>query len=281
MTKKIEITVRKATLLCLLLAAMLLVSCAGPGTASIGPASDASHPSTDAATQPQSTEDPDTTSQPTETESGVEISESSTLRFLTDSNTAQALYQQTELVPPGTLTEVDCIPQPEQTLVGTTVEVAFEPTRVDDQVFHFMRNAQTGEERLVVFVCASDTRWPLMIVFKTDFGGAERLLEHVLSGTSFCGEIVAMVNVDPVEGRVYVANTARENYQVAPEEIVNVSQPGQLGGAQYIGILNSGEVQMKGISGDSISTGLHHDLKVFWDRYDRFGLRDMMPVDEV
>lgn len=203
-------------------------------------------------------------------------------RFLTDSNTAQALYPQTESVPPGTLTEVDRIPQPEQTLVGTTVEVAFEPTRVDNQVFHYMRNAKTGEERLVVFLCAEDTKWPLMMVFKTDFGGAESLLEHLLSGDSFHGEIIAMVNVDPVEGMIYVANTAFYNDQVAPEEIVNGLQPGQLNGEQYIGILDGGEaLMMKGIHGDSISTGLRDDLKVFWERYDRFGLRDMMPVDGV
>lgn len=266
---------KKVTLLCLLLAAMLLVSCAGP--APNGPQSP-ENPTT----QLQSTENSDTTPQPTDAASGTETSSFSMFRFLTDSNTAQALYPQTELVPPGTLTEVDRIPQPEQTLVGTTVEVAFEPTRADNQVFHYMRNAKTGEERLVVFLCAEDTKWPLMMVFKTGFGGAETLLEHLLSGDSFHGEIMAMVNVDPVEGTIYVANTALSNDQVAPEEIVNGSQPGQLNGEQYIGILDGGEaLMMKGIHGDSISTGLHDDLKVFWNRYDRFGLRDMMPVDGV
>lgn len=266
---------KKATLLCLLLAAMLLVSCAGP-------ASDGTLPPTDATSQPQFTENPDSTPQPTETASGKEISEFSMFRFLSDSNTTQTLYPDTELVPPGTLTEVDHIPQPEQTLVGTTVEVAFEPARIDNQVFHYMRNAQTGEDRLVVFLCAADTKWPLMMVFKTGFGSAETLLEHLLSGDAFHGEIVAMVNVDPVEGMVYVANAARESDQVAPDEIVNGSQPGQLSGEQYVGILDGGEaLMMKGIHGDSISDGLREDLEVFWERYDRFDLRDCMPVDGV
>lgn len=203
----------------------------------------------------------------------------SIFRFLSDINNGQLLKVPDEPDPPGTLSPVENIPQPEQDLVGTVVSISFDKPasqQYDHVSFHYLHNAETGEETTVVIF--GDVHFPMLMVLKTQFGSANVLLNHVQQGTAFQGKILAMVNLDPLEG-VYSESAVVNDDKLTDGEVVDLLSQEALGGSQYIGYYSSySELRVKGICGDAPSEGLEKDLAVYWRIYERFGLKELLAI---
>lgn len=206
--------------------------------------------------------------------------EESLFRFLSQSNYEEASGNSMIIQPPGTLTEVEYIPQPSQTEVDTTVAVAFDRQMLESgcQIgFHYLRSVQTGQENLVVILATDGVKFPLLMVFDTSFGSADVMLETISNGRTFQAEILAMVNVDFQEGGIYIRNAVISDNQLAQGEVVDLQQEQKLNGTQYIGFYSSNqELRVKGICGSTPSEGLREDLAVFWSIYERFDLKELL-----
>lgn len=276
---------------CLLLLALLLAAC---GTETASSESSSQHLQQESRPAPTPVDDethdtePSTAPYPSESSNPIEDTEPtnsaepysySMLRFLSDSNYGQAGGTPMDGTTPGDLTPVLLIPQPNQQYVGTAVELAFEQ-QMKNQVVHFLRDPETGQECLVVMVWTNTTTFPLMILLKTDFGNASVLLEHMVNGTVFQAEILAMVNVTCEEVQLYAYNSALSDYGVAQEEIVNIKEPTVLDGTEYVAGSDNGTLKMIGICGDSISQALRSNLNVFWRIYARYEVTDLLPLNQ-
>lgn len=277
---------------CLLLLTLLLTAC-GTETASLESSSQhlqqESHPASTSVddetheTEPSIATNPSESTKPTEdTEptNGEEPDPYSMLRFLSDSNYVQVGGTPLDDTTPGALTPVLLIPQPDQQYVGTTVELALEQ-QMKNQLVHFLRDPQTEQECLTVMMWTDTTTFPLMMLLKTDFGDANVLLEHMVNGTVFQAEILAMVNITQEEAQLYAYNAVLSDYGVAKEEIVNVEESTELEEAEYIaGFVDSNTLHMRGICGENISQGLRSNLDVFWRIYARYEVTDLLPVNQ-
>lgn len=203
----------------------------------------------------------------------------SIFRFLSDTNDGQLLKLPDEVTTPGTLSPVEDIPQPEQDLVGTVVSLSFDKPvsqRYDHVSFHYLHNAETGEETTVVIF--GDVHFPMLMVLKTQFGSANVLLDYVQQGTAFQGEILAMVNLDPVEA-IYAELAVRSDSKLTDGEVVDLQLQKALSGSQYIGYYSSySELRVKGICADAPSEGLEDNLAVYWRIYQRFGLTQLLAI---
>lgn len=277
---------------CLLLLALLLAAC---GTEAASPESSSQHlqkeshpaptPENDEIHETVSTTAPEPSEstkpiEDTEPTNGEEPDPYSMLRFLSDSNYDQAGGTPLDEIPPGTLTPALLIPQPNQQYVGTTVELAFEQ-QMKNQVVHYLRSPETEQECLVVMMWTDSTTFPLMMLLKTDFGNANALLEHMVNGSVFQAEILAMVNVTGEEAQLHAYNSVMSDYGIAKEETVDMIEPGALDGTEYIaGFLDSDTLHMKGICGEDISQGLRSNLDVFWKIYARYEVNDLLPVNQ-
>lgn len=267
----------KKIILCFLVITLLLSACCvGGGETTSGsshkrPSQGSWRPNPSETTVPtEETEIP----QPTE---DIALTAYSMLRFLSASNYSEPGTTSGE-TEPGALLPVADIPQPEQQCVKTLVELAFEATQQNLAV-HYMRNIETKQECLAVILWTNKTRFPLMLLLKTDFGNANILLEHMIVGTTFQAEILAMVNIDPTES-MYASVAAQTQYHTVKEEIVNVAEPEDLNGTAYIATYSGGTLHMKGIHGENASANLRESLNVFWQIYRRFELTDLLPIEQ-
>ncbi|MGN0999073.1 MAG: hypothetical protein ACI4PO_05925 [Faecousia sp.] len=202
--------------------------------------------------------------------------EAAITRFLTETNRSGQIASSGELVPPGTLPEVDSIPRADQALVGSTVSILF--ARQQQAIpFHYLRDAQSGTEHLTVVIPTD--RIPLLIVFETNLGSASALCEKMTKEEPFTAKIVAFVNISFEEG-MYAEMTTRYS-DASDAEMVFISNPGALNGREYIGVYGTGDdgvplSVMKGPQGASVSADLQGSLDVFYRIYERFSLTALL-----
>lgn len=204
----------------------------------------------------------------------------SLLRFLTEVNFGGEIgYDPHETIPPGTPSETCFIPQPEQDQVGKTVSIVFEPEWEQNYVvFHYICDRQTSDERLITILAPDDVTIPMLIVFRTQLGGTQTLLEYMKAGISFEADILAMVNIDYQEGTVYARNAANATYGVPEDEIIDVENPVFLMGCELLGVCGGTDesILIKEIHGDTTSEYLRDHLAVLWKIYERFSLTDYL-----
>lgn len=204
------------------------------------------------------------------------VHEAALTRFLTRRNYFGHPAAEEELVPPGTLAQVDAIPPADQSMVGKTVPILF-AEKQSAICFHYLYDADTGTERLSVIVPAV---LPLLIVFETQLGGAEALCEKISQEAVFDAKILAFVNISFEENMYAVA--AGSVYEEATYKVIDISDPGELAPGEYVGIVGkSGETyisDMKGADPLSANEDLQKNLGVYYRMYTRFSLEHLFPA---
>lgn len=199
--------------------------------------------------------------------------EASVFRFLQDTNHNGTITPSAEAVPPGTLPEVWQIPQPDQSIVGQTVDIVLAKDQEMTPFYYVC--TEPGAEHLYVFVSA---KIPMLIQFKTQLGGIQGLYNHIENKKVFQGKIIAMVNLSYEEGNVYAYNVCSSQENVSQEEIL--SNGTDLSSGNYFGVVGSRETGkgweqelfLKGTMIDCVSEGLGEALHWMAQLRERFGL---------
>ena len=197
----------------------------------------------------------------------------SVFRFLQDTNHNGTIAPYTELVPPGTLPEMAQIPQPDQDMVGQTVDILLS---MDQQMTPFFYVCtESGVEYLYVIIPA---KIPMLILFETQLGGVQGLYPRLRYKKVFQGKITAMINISYEEGNVYAYNVCSNQEDMFPDEILNDGAKGSTG--QYLGVVGCREtgdgwdkqLLLKGTYVDNISGDLFHDIRWMYNLLQRYGL---------
>lgn len=197
----------------------------------------------------------------------------SVFRFLQDTNHNGTIAPYTELVPPGTLPEMAQIPQPDQELIGQTVDILLS---MDQQMTPFFYVCTgSGAEYLYVIVPA---KIPMLILFETQLGGVNKLYPCLRYKKVFQGKIAAMVNISYEEGNIYAYNVCFNQENMFPDEIFNDGANCPTG--EYLGIVGCRETGegierqflLKGTYVDCISADLHSDIRWMYNLLQRYGL---------
>ena len=159
-----------------------------PAAESTGGSTQDTQPSDPTGTEADSTESTDET---------IDLSEYDPYRFLTEVNHSGKIEPpsgETPL-PPGTLPDVSRIPQPDQSLVGQTVQ--FVLSSQSDCVFTFTRDSQEDKECLSLYLPAK--RIPMLLRLETHLGSGEALAAALQQQTVLEGKILSITNISPVE----------------------------------------------------------------------------------
>ena len=197
----------------------------------------------------------------------------SVFRFLQDTNHNGTIAPYTELVPPGTLPEMAQIPQPDQELIGQTVDILLS---MDQQMTPFFYVCTgSGTEYLYVIVPA---KIPMLILFETQLGGVNKLYPCLRYKKVFQGKIAAMVNISHEEGNIYAYNVCADQKDVFFDEIL--TDAGNIATGQYLGVVGNRETGagweqeflMKGTYVDNVSVGLFEDIRWMYRLLQRYGL---------
>ena len=197
----------------------------------------------------------------------------SVFRFLQDTNHNGTITPNTELVPPGTLPEVWQIPQPDQEMVGQTVDILLAMNQQMTPFFYVC--TKSGAEYLYVIVPA---KIPMLILFETQLGGVNKLYPCLRYKKVFQGKIAAMINISHEEGNIYAYNVCSDQEDMFFDEIL--TDAGNIETGEYLGVVGSRETGagweqeffMKGTYIDNVSSGLFEDIRWMYRLLQRYGL---------
>lgn len=216
---------------------------------------------------------PIVTTQPT-TSPPAPVHDDSPLRFLTDLNLNGSLYPSEEMVPPGTLPELDEIPPYDQDLIGEKVSITLAGDQLRTSFYY-----RSGEnERLALVI--GEFNIPLLMVFETNLGGVEALCQKLAAEESFEATILAAVNISFQEG-MYARNvaTTREDFPVYEQFDLDSGVIPTAGG-EYIGIVGLDDKTIvkciKGSQTGDPSDMLVHAFDIFYRIFDRFDLNQYL-----
>ena len=202
--------------------------------------------------------------------------ENSVFRFLQETNHTGTIIPYEEVVPPGFLPEVWRIPQPDQNLIGQTVDIVLS-VHQEKTPFYFCCT-DNGLESLYVFLPAEI---PMLIRFETNVGGIQGLYKHIGNRTVFQGKISAMVNLSYEEGNIYAYNVCYYQEDISVNEILNDGTDLVTGKCMgVLGYRETGDTQafkllLKGANLDNISHALEEDFAWMQNKLKRFGLTDI------
>lgn len=249
-------------LMILLLVSALLAACAP----AVAPEQTTGTEDSAGTTAPTTLPIPDALYQPKEYENSV-------FRFLQETNHSGTIIPNEETVPPGTLPEVWRIPQPEQDLVGQTVNIVL--AKDQDMTPFYFCCTEAGVESLYVFLSA---KIPMLILFETHLGGIKGLYDHIQNKTVFQGKIYAMVNVSYEEGNVYAYNACYYQEDIPENEILNNGT--DLIAGKCMGVVGYRETAdgpefkmlLKGAGLENVSAALKKDFDWMYEKLERFGL---------
>ena len=156
------------------------------------------------------TEDTQETPASESTGEAIDLSQYDLYRFLTEVNHSGKIEPPSEETPgtPGTLPDVSRIPQPDQSLVGQTVQ--FVLSSQSDCIFTFTRDSQEDKECLSLYLPAK--RIPMLLRLETHLGSGEALAAALQQHTVLEGKILSITNISPVEEirAGSVSNTVRK-----------------------------------------------------------------------
>lgn len=198
-------------------------------------------------------------------------------RFLTDVNYHGVINGHDKPVPPGTKPPVDGIPKADQSMVGQTVPIVFAAEQ--DVVPFYYTCSEDGVERLAVVVNSANI--PLLIVFEPNLGGAGGLCDKIVTQEVFEAKILSMTNISYDEGNMYANNACRSDYDLAEDEIVDISSSKDtLQTGEYLGVVGKDEAGeyysfLKGGKRGELSDGMCRDIDVFASILERFSLPDI------
>ncbi len=253
---------RFCMMIVLLLVTALLVACA--------PVVDPGEINT---TEESSTESTVSTTIPVNSSPPIREHKANVFRFLQETNYFGAIIPNTEPVPPGTLPEVWQIPQPDQDVVGQTVDILLAMDQKMTPFFYVC--TRSGAEYLYVIVPA---KIPMLILFETRLGGVNKLYPCLRYKKVFQGKITAIINISYEEGTVYAYNVCSDQEDMFPDEIFNDGAKCSTG--EYLGVVGCREtgnglekqLLLKGTYVDNISAGLHDDIRWMYNLLQRYGL---------
>lgn len=199
--------------------------------------------------------------------------EAALMRFLEDINHTGTIIPSTEPVPPGTLPEVWRIPQPNQDLVGQTVDIVLAQ---DQQAIPFYYScSEAGVESLFVFIEAD--KIPMLINFGVQLGGIQGLYQHIQNETVFQGRIFGMKNLSFEEGNVYAYNVCSYHTDIPDNEILNEVTDLTVG--VCMGVVGNGFRHgeetvnlLKGAKRENMSSQFHKDVDWMYQLLQRYGL---------
>lgn len=252
---------RFRTMLVLLLVTVLLVACT--------PAADPG----EIKTTEGSTESTVSTTIPVSSFPTIREHKATVFRLLQETNHTGTIIPNTEPVPPGTLPEKWQIPQPNQDMVGQTVDILLAMDQKMTPFFYVC--TRSGAEYLYVIVPA---KIPMLILFETQLGGINKLYPCLRYKKVFQGKIAAMINISYEEGNVYAYNVCSNQEDMFPDEILNDGVKGSTGeylgvvGRRETGVSSERQFLLKGTNVDCISADLHSDIRWMYNLLQRYGL---------
>ena len=227
-------------------------------------------------------------SEPKTQYNGTEINHA-TLENTEENNiTSETVY---ELVPPGTLTDVSTIPQPDQSEVTSIGTYSFDI--FDITSFAYFYNQKSKEERLVL-VEGGAGKYAQLLILETDFKGAAGL-KNALDET-FQAKLLACENISFEEGEyAYNASLAigcadEERKDLNSEFINETDNQIYIGNvrASYpkypsdaiVTELNSGRYVMIATNvNEEESEGFQKNTEIFERIFERFGLEEIVSVE--
>lgn len=199
------------------------------------------------------------------------LHEASLFRFLEETNHSGTYLPNKELVPPGTPYEIWQIPKASQTLVGQTVSLIL--AKVEWAVPFYYSCDEDGTERLAVYLQAEAV--PMLMIFETDLGGIHGLYRKIKNEEIFQGKVLAVTNVDDVEGNFQAYGVCRYVDDVRESEIISVET--SLTAGECLGVVNSdGTVILKAGQYATASDALREDIEWMHEKFLRYSLDELM-----
>jgi len=209
---------------------------------------------------------------------------------------------------PGSLTHPWLIPKADKQDVGQTVTLSFPELLQSKQYKNSMTTDDPSENLVFIYVCNQETqtgrlgviskvsdnqKYCELTVYEPEWQGGRGLVD-AMSGT-FSATVIDRVNIDYMEGEVYIANAANcYSYQGMPEilDIQSGSLPDGSGTQYYLGTLTyapGSEAYWSSVTGDislslmggtleGSSDSFANCVNVFLRTVERFDLYDAFNI---
>lgn len=196
-------------------------------------------------------------------------------RFLEETNHNGEMASEDELLPPGTLPDVERIPKASQTQVGETVPIIL--AQKQSKVAFYYSFTEDGPERLAVVIPAE--KIPMMVIFETELGGIQGLCRVIETEEVFQGKILSMTNITPEEGDIQVFNVCGSTYPIPAREILTKGTSVNVG--ECLGVVGTDDTGtavtvIKGGVYETASAALKEDLDWMKGKFARYSLENIV-----
>lgn len=213
---------------------------------------------------------------PADEKTELPIGSSSTLvsGLLTDINLNGKIQSTDEIVPPGTLPDISCIPTADQSRVGETVTINLGSNQPTGS-FLFYSDAQSGKERLTVVLRAEQAFYiPLMIILETDIG-LDGLCHALSTAEDFSAKIISATNISFEEGMYSICSLVRYIGTLPEAEVISIESPPENtpNNGWYVGNFGNNEYpSLFGGEKGSVSKEIQKEFSVYERIFTRFSI---------